>query len=141
MQKMRSPDPATEAVVGFAANERGNGIAYVRLADARARRHLRVGFRVAAPARCRDRAIAYAALTAVSRALCKRGIRTVRFVLNDAEFVDEIATGRGVGDLLAIPYVRLRCVLNAFAKFGVEAGATDDLTQRARAEVALNVAA
>lgn len=142
MQRRGSPrGSATEALVGYAANARGNGIAYARLAGAKASRLLRVGFRVASSAASQDRAVAYAALTAISRALRKRGLRDVRFVLGDVEFVDEIATGRGVGERFSISYVRLRCALNSLAKFGVRAGATDDLTQRARAEVALNVAA
>ncbi len=142
MQTMRSPaQSTTEALVGYAANARGIGVAYARLIGARAKRLLRVGFRIAPAAGCRDRAVSYGALTAVSRALCKRGLRDVRFVLGDIEFVEEIVTGQGVSEGLAIPYVRLRCALNSLAKFRVQTGATDDLTQRARAEVALNVAA
>jgi hypothetical protein len=140
MRTMRSSDPAVEAAVGYAVNERGTGLAYARLTRPGARQLLRVGFRVAAPASS-DRATGYTALTAVVRALCKRGFREVRFTLDDAQFVEEIATGRGVGEMLVLEYVRLRCALNSLAKFAVQAGATDDLTQRARAEVALNLAA
>lgn len=141
MGTRRGSEPVVEAVVGFAGDSRGAGLAYARLNGPRIGTLLRVGFRVAAPAGCRDRAIAYAALTALSHALAKRAICNVRFVLADSEFVDEVATGRGVVDLLAIPYVRLRCALNALMSFEVSTGTTDELTQRARAEVALNVAA
>jgi hypothetical protein len=141
MQMIRSSDPAVEAVVGYAADARGNGLAYVRLARARSKRLLRLGFRLTMPEPWSDRTIGYAALTAVSRALCKRGIRDVRFILGEPEFVEEIATGRGVGEALVLSYVRLRCTLNSLAKFAVQAGDTHDLTHRARAEVALNVAA
>jgi hypothetical protein len=137
----RGSEAAVEAVIGFAADAHGAGLAYARLSGLPVGMLLRVGFRVAAPGGCRDRAVAYAALTALSRALAKRAIRNVRFVLGDREFVDEVATGRGVVDALAIPYVRLRCALNGLTKFEVSAGTTDELTQRARAEVALNVAA
>jgi hypothetical protein len=130
---------AVEAVVGYAANERGNGLAYARIIGARSRKLLRAGFRISHPST--GRTIGYAALTAVSRLLCKRGIREVRFVLGDPQFVDEISTGRGVLEALALPYVRLRCALNSLVKFSVQAGSTDELTQRAEAEVALNVAA
>lgn len=141
MQKTRSSDPAVEALVGYAADGRGNGIAYARVRGPRSRTLLRSGFRVATAGPSRDRATAYAALTAISRLLCKRRVREVRFVIGDSEFVDEISTGRGVGEALALAYVRLRCILNSLAAYSVQAGATDDLTQRARAEVALNVAA
>lgn len=137
---MRSSDSAIVALVGYAADGRGHGVAYARATGARTRQLLRVGFRSAARPSS-DRAIAYGALTVIAQAFVKRGVREVRFVLGDAQFADEIATGRGVGETLAIPYVRLRCVLNSLAKFSVQAGVTDDLTQRARAEVALNVAA
>jgi hypothetical protein len=140
MGTRRGADRAAEATVGYAADERGNGLAYARIAGMRSRRLLRVGFRVpAGPAT--ERAIAYAALTAVTRALSRCGLREVRFVVSDARFADEIATGRGVAERLVLAYVGLRCALNTLATFGVQPGATDELTQRARAEVTLNLAA
>ncbi|MGB8908813.1 MAG: hypothetical protein WCC84_08700 [Candidatus Cybelea sp.] len=141
MQTMRSPDPGVDAIIGYAADGRGSGIAYARLSLGRSRRLLRVSFRVGAASPFPERAVGYAALTAVTQVLCRRGFREVRFVLADTDFVEEIASGRGVGETLVIPYVRLRCTLNSLIKFSVRAAPTDDLTQRARAEVALNVAA
>ena len=141
MPNMPSSDLAVEAVVGYAADARGNGVLYARLSNPRTERLVRVGFHVTTRVPFSDRAIGYAALAALSRVLCKRGFREVSLVLGDGAFVDEVATGRGVDETMAIPYVRLRCLLNTFAKFGVQAGTTDDLTQRARAEAALNVAA
>lgn len=141
MPHTSSSDLAVEAVVGYAADPRGNGVLYARLSSRHAERLVRIGFRVASRAPVSDRAIGYAALAALSRVLCKRGFREVRLVLGDGAFVDEVATGRGVDETMAIPYVRLRCVLNTFATFAVRTGTTDDLTQRARAEAALNVAA
>jgi hypothetical protein len=38
-------------------------------------------------------------------------------------------------------YVQVRCALNALSSFNVRVRQADELTQRARAEVALNVAA
>jgi hypothetical protein len=65
----------------------------------------------------------------------------VRFVVRDEEFAAEIATGRNVTNELQLAYVALRCALNSLASFAVDSGGTDELTQRARAEVVLNVAA
>lgn len=138
---MRSSDPVIEATIGYAADARGNGLTYTRLTGSQPNRLLRIGFRVPGPAPRSDRAIGYAALTAVTQALSKHGVREVRFVVGDRGFVEEIATGRGVGETLTLAYVRLRCLFNSLAKFDVQAGPTDDLTHRARAEVALNVAA
>jgi hypothetical protein len=141
MRTKRRPDPAVEVLAGYAADNRGSGIAYARVTGARSRGLLRVGFRVGLSGALADRAAGYAALTAISRALCKRGFRNVRFILGDPDFVEEIASRRGIGEALALAYVRLRCALNSLATFDVRSGAADDLTQRARAEVALNLAA
>jgi hypothetical protein len=141
MQNARGSGGPVEAVLGYAANERGNGLAYARVTGTRTRRLLRVAFCVVSPPPLTDRAVGYAAVTTVTRALLKRGIFDIHFVLGDAKLVDEIATGRDVADALSLAYVRLRCALNSLANFIVSAGQTDDLTQRARAEVALKLAA
>jgi hypothetical protein len=141
MRTKRRSGPVVEATVGYAAGSRGNGVAYAQLTGAGVEALYRVPFSVGVPPPFSDRAIDYAALTAVSHALCKRGFREVRFLLGDPELAQEIASGADVGETLVLPYVRLRCSLNSFAMFDVGEGTADDLTQRARAEVALNVAA
>jgi len=137
---MRSPEAGVQAAIGYAVGPRGLGLAYARLTGSGTHKLLRSTFRTASQAGA-DRAGGYAAVTAVARALRDRGFDNLRFVLNDAALVDEIAQRREPPETLALPYVRLRCVLNSLAGFSVVAGATDDLTQRARAEVALNLAA
>lgn len=134
-------DAKVEAAIGYAADARGNGVAYARLSGARRHRLLRVTFAVTGGARPIERAGGYAALTALARSLRKRGIMRVGFAVNDAQFVDEILTRRELPDGLALSYVRLRCALNSLASWGVRSAPTDDLTHRARAEVALNLAA
>ncbi|MBV8149404.1 MAG: hypothetical protein JO092_09960 [Candidatus Eremiobacteraeota bacterium] len=141
MRKLRSPDPVVEALVGYSADPQGKGLAYARVIGRRARQLLRVAFRVTAARPFPERAVGYDALTAIARALSRRGVREARFLVADAAFVEEVASGRGISDALAMSYVRLRCALNALTKFTVQAAPTDDLTQRAQAEVALNVAA
>jgi hypothetical protein len=88
-----------------------------------------------------ERAVAYAALVTVARHLYKRGVTGVHFVMPDRRFVEEVTTRCDVPEALALPYVRLRCALNAFHEVEIGTGATDELMQRAGAEVALNVAA
>jgi hypothetical protein len=126
--------------VGYGADRRGRGIAYATVATAKGPRLLRLPFRMV-PAPPEDRAIGYAALTEVARALRERGCRRVNFTLGDAQFVGEIVAQRDLPETLALAYVRLRCALNALEAYAVTAGATGDLTQRARAEAALNLAA
>jgi hypothetical protein len=129
-----------EVKVGYAADRRGRGIAYATVATAKGDRLLRLPFRMR-PAPFEDRAIGYAALTEVARALRERGCRRVNFTLGDAQFVDETVAQRDLPEMLVLAYVRLRCALNALEAYAVKAGATEDLTQRARAEAALNLAA
>ncbi len=140
MRTARGLQGSVTVLVGFAADERG-GVAYARLSGGSGTRLLRTGFSVGPFEKRPQHAVAYAALTSIARAVARRGISRVKFVVGDAAFVEEIVTGSGVGDALTIPYVRLRCVLNSLAHFSIAVGETDDLTQRARAEVALNIAA
>jgi hypothetical protein len=101
---------------------------------------LRVPFRAGRTA-LPDRAAGYAALTAVTRALRAKGRGRIRFALDDSALVEDLAGRRPVPDALVLPYVHLRCSLNQLEDFSVEFIAPGDLAQRARAEVALNVAA
>jgi hypothetical protein len=137
--KQKGRKQTTEAGVGWAADTRGNGVAYARIGGS-AEHLLRVPFRVGrtAPA---ERAAGYAALTAVARALRARGVGRVRFGLDDPALLCDL-TGRGsVPEGLVLPYVRLRCALNQFGEVAFQLAVPGDLAARARAEVALHVAA
>jgi hypothetical protein len=138
---MRGSGPGVQASIGYAVGRQGRGLAYAHLTGRGVRQVLRLPLRIGAGFPQTERASAYAALTAVARALRERGFSRARFVVDDAQFVDEVTNGRQVAEQLVLPYVRLRCALNSLSSFSVRRGATDDLTQRARAEVALNLAA
>lgn len=137
---MQASESGVQAAIGYAVGPRGLGLAYARLAGSKVSKLLRLSFRTASRP-VSERAGGYAALTAVARALRDRGFDRLRIVVNDPELVEEITKRREPPDALALPYVGLRCVLNSLTASSVVAGATDDLTQRARAEVALNLAA
>jgi hypothetical protein len=131
-----------QAAIGYAVSPQGQGVAYAHVLGAPARQELlRLTFRVPPTLRSVDRSAAYAALTAVADELRLRGIRRVEFVVDQRELVDELTERRTLPETLVLPYVRLRCSLNAFSRSSVHAGKTEDLTQRARAEAALNLAA
>jgi hypothetical protein len=131
---------AIGAAIGYAADRHGNGVAYARL-DAGSSRHLlRVPFR-AARTLLPEREVGYFALTAVIRALLKRGVRSVDLRLDDPALVDDLTNRRALPDALVLAHVRLRCALNQLDAFRLELVPESDLAQRARAEVALNVAA
>jgi hypothetical protein len=131
-----------EAAIGYAVSPQGDGVAYARLTGASEEPTLmRQTFRVSQSLRSLEAAGGYAALTAVARTLHERGFRNVRFFIGDVRLIEEISGRRDVPEHLVLPYVRLRCALNALPRFDVRAGSIDALTQRARAEAALNLAA
>jgi hypothetical protein len=131
------------AQVGFAADEQGNGVAYVRAAGASAHKVLRVPFAVKRYTGLRGREVGYSALTAVAAALHRRGVETVSFSTDDAALIGDLHEHRDVPGALTLSYVRLRCALNQFRRYEVVAAADgeSDLTARARSEVTLHVAA
>lgn len=133
-----------QASVGYAADDAGNGVAYVRvLLKEGGPRVLRVAFRVQRQPALSGREVGYAALTAVCSALRRRGIELVRFAIDDQALVGDLRNRENVPPPLAMPYVRLGCALNQFRRFEIaDFPASDaDLTARARSETALHVAA
>jgi hypothetical protein len=136
----RRDEETVEVAIGYAAGPAGTGVAYAGLAGAHGREVIRLPFRIARVLLV-ERAVAYAALVTVARALYKRGIRRARFILPESGFVEEVTMRRDLPEQLALPYVRLRCALNALDEYEIRSGATDELLQRARAEIALNLAA
>jgi hypothetical protein len=132
---------AVEVAIGYAAGPAGGGVAYARLGGAGAHEVIRLPFRISGLCSVLDRAAAYAAVVVTAKALRKRGVTRARFVMPDAGVVEELRMRGVVPQMLVLAYVRLRCALNAFDDVAITSGATDELMQRARAEVALNLAA
>lgn len=133
-----------QASVGYAADDAGNGVAYVRvLLKEGGPRVLRVAFRVQRQPALSGREIGYAALTAVCSALRRRGIELVRFAVDDPALIADLQKRENVPPPLAMPYVRLGCALNQFRRYEIaELQAADaDLAARARSETAMHVAA
>lgn len=132
-----------QAQIGFAADERGEGIAYARTGRDGSARVLRVPFAVKRYPSLQGREIGYAALAAVACALRKRGVEAVTLTVDDAALAGDLCERREVPPALTLSYVRTRCVLNQFRRYHICAapGAGSDLTARARSELALHVAA
>ncbi|MFN2448878.1 MAG: hypothetical protein ABR508_03665 [Candidatus Baltobacteraceae bacterium] len=129
------------AALGFAAGERGEGIAYVRFPGVECARVLRVPFTVKRFAGLQDREVGYAAVRAVAEVLRKRGAAAAAFHIEDPALAGDLREHRDVPAALTLAYVRLRCALNRFDRYEVHAAAESDLTARARSEAALHVAA
>jgi hypothetical protein len=132
-----------EAATGFAADANGNGIGYVRVMLGGTPRVLRVAFTVKRFPALLDREVGYAALSAVSAVLRKRGIERVHFTVDDAQLVRDLREHREVPAALTLAYVRLRCALNQLKEYDITASPSgeSDLTARARSEAAMHVAA
>lgn len=132
-----------EVAVGFAADMQGNGVAYARLgAGSERARIMRVPFSVKRYPALLDREVGYAALTAVSAALRGRGVRRVRFSIEDGRLASEVREHRDVPAPLALAYVRLGCALNQFAEYEIaDPPGESQLSSRARSEVAMHAAA
>jgi hypothetical protein len=125
--------------VAYAANLRGDGVAYARVADGAP---LRIPFRVERFPALLEREVGYAALAAVAGALQAQGLRAACFGVPDRRIVEDLADRRSLPLALALPYVRLRCALNALRHADVAlVPLEEDLAMRARAEVELAVAA
>jgi hypothetical protein len=103
---------------------------------------VRVPFRAQRFAGLDAREVGYAALTAIADMLHERGMSSATFHLSDAQLVEDVSQHRDVPLALVLPYVRLGCALNRFDSLKLETSSSaEDLTQRARAEVALHEAA
>jgi hypothetical protein len=142
MRRQRTALQTVEALVGYAADERGRGVAYVKVSAPTEEHLLRVPFSVRRGRDLNGREIGYGAMEAIAGELRKRGVKRAVFALDDPQLIDDLAAHRAVPEALVLPYVKLRCALNQFAdtSLRLDAGSAD-LSQRARAEVAFNVAA
>ena len=137
MRRHATANERVDGIAGYAANDRGCGIAYLRFSQS----VIRVPFTCKRIAGLDGREVGYAALRAALHALREWGIRRVRLAVEDARLVDELSERRDVPAPMVLPYVRLRCALNEFDDAVVVLGETAELTQRARAEAALDNAA
>lgn len=131
-----------QVTVGFAADQAGDGVAYVRIGEAAEAPVLRVPFTVTRYPALLEREVGYAAVTACASALRSRGILRTRLIVEDARLAQDLLEHREVPHALTLAYVRLRCALNQLREYEIAAAdASGDLTARARSEVALHVAA
>ena len=135
--------PMIDVTLGFAADAQGQGVAYARLRAKGRERLERVPFAVRRYPALLDREIAYGAATAVAKRLGDMGVKRVRLRVGDERLVSDLREHPDLPLPLSIEYVRLGCALNRFAEYCFEpdADGTADLEGRARAEVALHIAA
>jgi hypothetical protein len=130
-----------KAILGFASDESGRGIAYLRMRRGSKERVLRRTFRFETHPEFVEREAGYAAMEAVLP-LVRKHARRVDIELDDVELFADLTQHREIPVALMLPHVRVRCALNVFESWtlgiGVEAR---DLTARSRAEISLPTAA
>lgn len=134
-------DAPLEVFTGWAADAGGRGVVYARLVRGGAQHVLRADFQTSRLGGLEGREVGYAAVLALCEALHRRRIDRVRLYLEDARLVDDVERYRELPQALAMAYVRLRCSLNRFIAYSLHAFERQELTARARSEVALHTAA
>ena len=141
MARLKSREALT-AEVGF-AGDGGRGVAYVRLPSRDGGRVARMPFDYDAQPELRGREIGYAALQTVAAFLRERGVRDVRFVVDDVLLARDLQERAPLPAALNVAYMRLRCMLNQFSTYEIVpiSGASADLAARARVESAMHIAA
>jgi hypothetical protein len=142
--RTRNKGRSAAVKIGYAADERGEGVAYALVSDVGGEWTLRSAFRVRRVRGLGGREVAFAALAAVVAALRTRGTRALDIEVGDDTVAAEIEGRRPIPPALAMPYVTLRCALNGLGQARIRSvggAATADLEARARAEVSLHVAA
>ncbi len=126
----------TDVQVGFAVDGSGFGVVYGAIGPAR--RVLSLTFHAGG---LPQRAVAYVALDHLARALRDRHVKNVQFLVPDAELVADLTEHRTIASALVPRYVRLGCTLNQLGRSGVAFRFDPDVDARARADVALRIAA
>jgi hypothetical protein len=144
MTDSRRARSAADVAVGYAADERGHGVAYAAINTGSASRIIRLTF-TATPLPALDGLEhGYAALAAVGAHLKTRGFGRLRIRIGDERVVADLSGTGSPPKALTMAYVKTRCVLHGLGSVRLEAAEpveVRDLAARARAEVGLHVAA
>jgi hypothetical protein len=144
MTNSRHTRSAADVAVGYAADERGRGIAYAAISAGNGSRVVRLPFAAEPLPALEGLENGYAALAVVGTHLKSRGFGRARIRLGDARVVADLSGTGSPPKALAMAYVRARCILHGLGIVRLEAAEPveiRDLAARARAEVGLHVAA
>ncbi len=144
MTNTRRIRPAADVAVGYAADERGRGIAYAAVATGSNRAVVRLPFTSPVLPALDGLDVGYAAVAAIAAHLKARGFARVRVRLADERIVADLGGTGSPPKALAMAYVKTRCMLHALGAVRLETAApveVRDLSARAQAEVRLHAAA
>jgi hypothetical protein len=144
MTNSRRQRPAADVALGYAADERGRGIAYAAVNTGNAVTTVRLSFAASRLTALEGLELGYAAVAVVGSHLKDRGFSRVRIRLADARVVTDLSGMGTPPKPLTMAYVRIRCVLHALGAVRLEFAESmevRDLAARAKAEVELRLAA
>ncbi len=130
---------SADVAVGYASDPSGNGVAYAAIATGSGRAVVKVPYFAQPLAALDGREASYAVVAAVGSYLRGRGFTRVRLRIPDAKAVEDLNSRSLVPPVLAMAYVKTRCVLHGFTLARVERAEpieTAELETRARADVA-----
>ena len=144
MQNSRRIRTAADVALGYGIDGRGKGVAYASIATGSSSRVVRLAFAVAPVPALEDRAAGYAAIAVAAQYLKNHGFGRVRIRLADAQVARELNGLESPPKVLAMAYVRARCLLHGLGTARLEAAQpieVRDLATRAAAEITLHAAA
>jgi hypothetical protein len=144
MTNSRHTRPAADVAVGYAADERGHGVAFAAINTGAASRVVRLSFIAPPLPALEGLEYGYAALAAVGAHLKSRGFGRVRIRTGDPRVVADLSGSGSPPKALTMAYVKVRCILHGLGAVRLEAAEAveiRDLAARAQAEVRLHVAA
>ena len=144
MTNSRRTRSAADVAVGYAADDRGNGIAFAAISTGNATGIVRLSFSAPPLPGLEGLECGYAAVAAVGAHAKGRGFGRVRIRIGDARVVADLNGAGSPPKSLAMAYVKIRCILHGLGSVRLEVGEPveiRDLAARANAEVQLHVAA
>jgi hypothetical protein len=144
MTNSRRIRPAADVALGYAADERGHGIAYAAINTGSSTAIVRLPFTAVSLPALDGLDAGYGAVGAVAAHLKSRGFARVRLRIGDARVAADLNGAGAPPKILAMEYVKTRCVLHGLGAVRLETADSievRDLAARAQAEVRLHAAA
>jgi hypothetical protein len=144
MNISRRTRQAADVALGYAADERGHGVAFAAVSTGSAAAVVRLPFKVRPMPALEGLEQGYAAIAAVASHLKARGVSRARIRVADERVAADLNGAGAPPKSLAMLYVSARCTLRTIGPVRLEtAQSTEirDLGARAQAEVGLHAAA
>jgi hypothetical protein len=144
MNVSRRARQAADIALGYAADDRGHGVAYAAVSTGGATAVIRLPFNAPPMPALEGLEQGYAAIVALASHLKARGVSRARIRIAQQRVAADLSGAGTPPKSLAMLYVKARCMLRALGPVRLETADSSeirDLLARAQAEVGLHVAA